>query len=280
MQQRLLTPDEFRRMQLLELDMLCEIDRVCRKHNIKYALYGGSLLGAIRHKGYIPWDDDADIAMLREEYEKFKEVAHEMDPSICYFQDNTNDQHYRWGYGKVRRTGTKYIRVGQEHLKCKTGVFVDIFPFDDIPMCTLGQMIQDFHCYFLRKTTWSEVGRVHTRGLKKLWFTLLSKIPIRWVFNQLNFYHKRSKNHTPNKVRCLLFTAPGKLYYKSESIKDRYGIPKEWLLNLEEYDFEGKKLFGIKEYDAFLKFTYRNYMQLPPIEKRIQHSPVSDLQLI
>ena len=75
---------------MLELDLLIEFDRVCRKHGIKYCITCGTLLGAVRHKGYIPWDDDSDIAMLREEYEKFRAVADEMDASVCYFQDHYN----------------------------------------------------------------------------------------------------------------------------------------------------------------------------------------------
>lgn len=133
-QVKVIEGEDFRRMQLLELDMLVEFDRVCRAHGIAYTIFGGTLLGAVRHKGYIPWDDDADIAMLREDYERFRSVAHEMDPSICFFQDHLSDPEYRWGYGKLRRTGTKYVRVGQEHLKCKTGVFVDVFPMDDAPL--------------------------------------------------------------------------------------------------------------------------------------------------
>ena len=126
-----LSPAQFRKMQLTELDMLVDFDRVCRKNDINYVLFGGSLLGAVRHKGYIPWDDDADIAMLRQDYDKFKAIApKELTSTICYFQDHDTDPFYRWGYGKLRRTGTEYIRVGQEHLKCKTGIFVDVFPRD------------------------------------------------------------------------------------------------------------------------------------------------------
>lgn len=107
-----LSQEEIERMHELQLEMLQEVDRVCRKHDIKYTIFGGTLLGAVRHKGFIPWDDDADIAMLREEYEKFKSVMHEINPEICYLQDNDTDPEYRWGYSKVRKTGTRYVRVG------------------------------------------------------------------------------------------------------------------------------------------------------------------------
>ena len=135
--------EDFRKMQLTELDMLVEFDKVCRKYNINYVLFGGSLLGAVRHRGYIPWDDDADIGMLREDYETFKKHKDEMNPNICFFQDHDTDHEYRWEYGKLRRTGSTYVRVGQEHLKCKTGIFVDVFPMDDIPLSIVGQMFQD-----------------------------------------------------------------------------------------------------------------------------------------
>ena len=155
-----LSPEEFRQMQLLQLDMLVELDRVCRENNINYTIFGGTLLGAVRHKGYIPWDDDADVAMLREDYDKFKKITDQLNSEICYFQDHDTDPEYRWGYGKLRRTGTTYVRVGQEHLKCKTGVFIDVFPMDDIPHSTIGQMLNDFYCFCLRKILWSESGKI------------------------------------------------------------------------------------------------------------------------
>ena len=162
-----LSKEEFERMHRLQIEMLQEVDRVCRKHDIKYTIFGGTLLGAIRHKGFIPWDDDADIAMLREEYNKFKAVMHEINPDICYLQDNETDPEYRWGYTKMRKTGTRFVRVGQEHLKCKTGVFIDIFPMDDIPITTPGQIIHDIYCFCLRKILWSEVGKYDEKNFFK-----------------------------------------------------------------------------------------------------------------
>lgn len=273
-EKRELTSEEFRKMQLLELGMLVDFDRVCRKYNIKYAVLGGTMLGAVRHKGYIPWDDDADIGMLREEYEKFKKVSSELDPKICYFQDNTTDPEYRWGYGKLRRTGTTYIRVGQEHLKCKTGIFVDVFPLDDIPKSSIGQMIQDFYCYCCRKILWSEVGKKVCTGLIKIWYSLLSNIPISIPFGLLQFYINKSNNNSDNLVRTLCYTSIGKLYFK-HPLKQRYGFPKRWFLDCVEYDFENTKIMGSRDYDEVLTFWFGDYMKLPPEEKREQHSACS-----
>lgn len=272
-----LSQEQFRKMQLVELDMLVEFDRVCRKNNINYVLFGGSLLGAVRHKGFIPWDDDADIAMLREDYELFKKHMYEMNKEICYFQDHETDPEYRWGYGKLRRTGTKYVRVGQEHLKCKTGIFVDVFPMDDTPLSVLGQVLQDRYCFCLRKILWSEVARVNTVGLKKLWFTLLSKIPVSLPFSGFNVFIKKSKNNTPNKVRCLSFPATGTLYKKNR-LSERYGMPKSWFAERTELEFEGKHFFGSKDYDTVLKYIYGDYMVLPDTKEREQHSPFSDIE--
>lgn len=272
-----LSPEQFRKMQLVELDMLVEFDRVCRKHDIKYVLFGGSLLGAVRHKGYIPWDDDADIGMLREEYNKFKEHMYEMDPRICYFQDHETDYEYRWGYGKLRRTGTEYVRVGQEHLKCKTGIFVDVFPMDDVPLSVIGQIFQDRYCYCLRKILWSEVAKYNSRGFWKVWFTLLSMIPVDWPFAGYKRIADRSSNESPNRVRCLSFPATGTLY-KKNLINERYSMPKSWFTDRVEYSFEGHYFYSSKDYDIVLTYIYGDYMQLPPESKREQHSPFSKIR--
>ena len=272
---KVIEDEDFRKLQMLELDMLVELDRVCRTNGIKYQIWGGTQLGAVRHKGFIPWDDDADVVMLREEYEKFRKCSDQLNPDICFFQDHDNDPEYRWQYGKLRRTGTRYIRLGQEHIKCKTGVLLDVFPLDDVPVSTLGQMLQDFHCFCLRKIMWSEVGRVNEKGMRKILYTLLSKVPVDFAFSQVAWYAKKSKNNSPNKVRTLCYTSIGKLYYK-HPIAERYGMPKKWFLEFQEFEFEGKKLIGLKDFDEYLTFSFGDYMKLPPVEKREQHAPVSD----
>lgn len=267
--------EEFRRMQLIQKDMIKELDRVCRENNIRYSIFCGTLLGAVRHKGYIPWDDDADIAMLREDYEQFKRAANQLNPEICFFQDHETDSEYRWGYAKLRRTGTTFIRAGQEHVKCKTGVFIDIFPLDDVPRGVVGQMVQDFYCFCLRKILWSEVGKHSQKStLKRLWFWLISWIKPEFVFRLCKRMEKKSRNDSVNRVRTLTFPAFGKLYRKNP-LRERYGLPKEWFTKLQEYEFEGLKLMGTKDYDGILTYTYGDYMKLPPEEERYPHAPVS-----
>ena len=272
-----LSPEQFRRMQLTELDMLVEFDRVCRNNGIDYVLFGGSLLGAVRHQGYIPWDDDADIGMLREDYERFKKHLGELNPDICFFQDHDTDPEYRWGYGKLRRTGSKYVRVGQEHLKCRTGIFVDVFPMDDVPRSVLGQILQDRVCFCQRKILWSEVARVNSTGFWKLWFTLLSKIPVSVPFSVCGRYAAKSRNGSPNRVRCLLFPATGTLYRKNP-LRERYGMPKEWFTDRTEYSFEGRRLYSSRDYDTVLKYIYGDYWVLPDEKGREQHSPFSEIE--
>lgn len=271
-----LSKEQFRKMQLVQLDMLVDFDRVCRKNKINYVIFGGTMLGAIRHKGYIPWDDDADIAMLREDYEKFKKHMNELDSNICYFQDNTTDPYYRWGYGKLRRTGTKYVRVGQEHLKSKNGIFIDVFPMDDIPKSIFFQIIQDVKCFCLRKILWSEVAKVNSKGFMKLFYNLLSKISTEKVYRIVSKMTSKSSNLSPNRVRTLLFPATGTLY-KKNPLKERYGMPKEWFIERKQYNFENVKLYGTKDYDTILKYIYGDYMKLPDEDKREPHSPFSEI---
>lgn len=267
--------EELRKLQLLQLDMLVELDKVCRKHSINYLLSSGSMLGAIRHKGYIPWDDDADIAMLREDYNKFIKVAGELDSKICFFQDHSVEPEYRWGYGKLRRTGTSYVRKGQEHLLAKDGLFIDIFPLDDVPNSAVGAYIQQFFCYCARKITYSEIGKCSCSGFGKLWYSLLSKINVDWAFKIFNFYAKRSSNASPNRA-VLLSWPQTKVADKYSNGKKYGGGPKTIYLNTVDYEFEGFLFKGAKDYDCYLSRLYgSDYMTPPSLEKRHGNSPMS-----
>ena len=151
--------DTLRQIQMIQLELLVEVDRICKKCRIKYNIIAGTLLGAVRHGGYIPWDDDADVAFLRSEYERFRQaVKTELDDTRFYFQDNRRTKGYRWGYGKLRRKNTLFLREYQEHMPYKQGIFIDIFPLDGVPDNYILRSIKNFECFCVRKILWSKVG--------------------------------------------------------------------------------------------------------------------------
>lgn len=111
-----MTSSELKQLQKTQLILIAEVDRICKKCGIRYSMVGGTMLGAIRHKGYIPWDDDADIGFLREEYEKFREACKTaLDSEKFYIQDLRDTYGYRWGYGKLRMKETEFVRLGQTY---------------------------------------------------------------------------------------------------------------------------------------------------------------------
>jgi len=266
-----LTDGELRRLQLIELELLKEVDRICKKCGIHYNIIAGTLLGAVRHGGFIPWDDDADVALLRPEYEKFRKACKtELDHSRFYFQDHRNTKGYRWGYGKLRMKGTTFLREHQEHMPYEQGVFIDIFPLDNVPNNYFIRSLHNFECFCVRKVLWSEAGKIADKNLfMRCWFDLLSRIPAQKVFE---YYHKliiRSNRRKTRMVRILTFPTPN----------DEWGYYRCWYENSVPTVFEEVTFSGIKDYDSYLSFKFGDYMKLPPKSGRKVH-PVSDLKLI
>ncbi|MBE5882421.1 MAG: LicD family protein [Lachnospiraceae bacterium] len=266
-----LTTEELKELQEIEVEMLEEIDRVCKKCGITYCMSAGTQLGAIRHKGFIPWDDDADIAFLRPEYEKFREACEtELDKERFYFQDYRNTPGYRWGYGKIRRKNTEFVRLNQEHMPYGQEIFVDIMPYDNVPDAYLPRKWHNFRCFLYRKCFYSEVGRLQEKGVKKTVYRLLSKIPAGWLYDSFTKFTLRSnKKENTKRIRILSIPVPGKEHgYLRSCFEDP--VPTE---------FEGREFFGMKDYDTYLSYKYGDYMKLPPVEKREVH-PVSKLTLL
>lgn len=266
-----LTDNELRQIQLIQLEMLKEVDRICRLCGIHYNIIAGTLLGAVRHRGYIPWDDDADIALLREEYEKFRSACEkELDHSRFYFQDHRNTTGYRWGYGKLRRKGTVFLRENQEHMPYEQGIFIDIFPLDGVSDNKIIRTCQNIHCYCIRKIMWAPVGKVASKGiLLKHWYRILECIPVNILYGHYGRYVRRLGRKKTKWVRILTFPTPNK----------EYGYLRKWYENSAKISFENEIFSSIKDYDAYLSFKFGDYMKLPPVEMRKTH-PVTALQLL
>ncbi|MHB8129575.1 MAG: LicD family protein [Mobilitalea sp.] len=268
-----LNEKQLRKLQLLQVDMLVEFDRICKKYKIGYILDAGTLLGAVRHKGFITWDDDIDIRMLRSEYEHFcKIVRKELNQEIYFFQNEITDKNYFWGFAKIRRNGTEFVRLGQEHLKMKTGVFIDIFPCDGVPNNIILRKIHNFVALLSRKITYARIGaRIEKKWLFKLGYQILSIVPVKTSFAIIHFLARTCDERKKRLVGCISW------YGK----KDKMGFKKEWFSDRSEIVFEGKEFQVPKDYHGFLVHSFgEDYMTPPPMEKRVGSALATAVKLI
>lgn len=268
-----LTQNQLEKLRKTEIDILNEIDRICKKYDIQYFLAGGTLLGAVRHSGFIPWDDDMDIYMYRSYYEKFCFVCKkELNNTHYFWQTQETDINYRWTYGKMRRKETLYIREGQEHMKFFQGIFVDVIPFDKRSENLRLWSIQDHICRIWRRVLWSPVG-AHTQNSRilRIWYKILSGISRNIVYM---LYMKTATFFNDSDSRKYFsYNVTWKYPYKD-------GIDEEWIKDTVDLPFENFIYPAPQNYDAFLRFYYGEYMKYPPENERHGSAPVSYIQFL
>ena len=271
-----LDSDMLRRLQAVELELLMEADRICRMRGIRYNIIAGTMLGAARHGGFIPWDDDADIAMLRGDYDRFRQACREdLDPRY-EFQDHVEAPGYRWGYGKLRRRDTLFLREHQEHMPYAQGVFIDVFPLDAVPDYYPARALKNFECFIVRKFLWAEVGRRADRSLlKRRLYAAMAKVPLPRILRYYEGMIRRAGRLTgrgaggrTRMVRILLFPTPGR----------DYGYPRKHYEGEEPAVFEGAVLQGVADPEGYLAFKFGDWRTPPPPEGRKVH-PVSAISL-
>jgi lipopolysaccharide cholinephosphotransferase len=260
-----LSQTELESLHKVLFEILIELDRLCKKHAIEYGLDGGTLLGAVRHKGFIPWDDDLDVVMTRENYNRFRDIAlKEMDSKRFFYQDHTTDENYRWGYARIRRKNSEFVRSGHEHLGMRTGIFLDIFPRDMLPDNLALRVVHCFCVFAMRKILYSGVGMLKCKNvLGRAVYRVLNQYPKDKVFARLeksaNHWNARSKRF----AKCYTFPIPRRFCL---------GYRHEWFVLFTEIEFCGRMFPCAKDYDGYLKCDYGDYMELPPMKKRRQHT--------
>ncbi len=257
-----ITPEILKQLQEIQLECLIELDRLCREHNISYSLDGGTLLGAVRHGGFIPWDDDIDIIMLREDYERFFEVCKTELDSRFFLQEHRTDPHYNVGYPRIRRNGTVYRRAGHGHMKYHDGVFIDLFVLDNVPDNEVLKHLHRFGCFCVRKVLWSKTGwNLAPTEFRRSWYALVSLIPTDAAFAANDAIADACNRRKTKLVRHNTHPYPNPEVCGC-------GIPASLMEEFTELTFEGRKFRAVKNYKQYLTMLYGDYMQLPPKEKQ------------
>jgi len=246
-----------RAVQLRELEILREIDKICRRHSITYWLDGGTLLGAVRHGGFVPWDDDIDIAMPLEELPRFVEAAQKELPATLMMQSPTTDPSVRLPIYKVRDLESFLVEASDDFARpYEKGLYVDIFPMIPYPSlgknfvkkvargyCRANAILQSQHYYSLRSFAEFFYFGAKRAACKMLWQT------------------------------ALLFSKKGE--YTSNTLNNNgYGIMHrtDSIFPTQVIRFEGEMFSGPACPEAYLTDLYHNYMELPPVEKRVGHA--------
>ncbi|MDE5722538.1 MAG: LicD family protein [Clostridia bacterium] len=250
----------------LHLILADEVKRICDKHNIKYFMIAGTLLGAVRHKGFIPWDDDMDFGMLRQDYEKFISVCEfEIDESKFYLQTDKKDKFYTFNFAKLRLCGTRVLEGFSSKVNTNQGIYIDIFPIDNVPDSKIAAYFQFKRFWFYRSLLWVKCGYGSDAVKKKNSFRVAKFIS---KFFSIKYLKKRKLK--------IITKYKNKMTKKVVTSDGSYGLNKEtldrtWVDTLKEYAFEDRQYPGVADYNAYLSYFYGDYMQLPPENDRNHH---------
>ncbi|WKA53966.1 LicD family protein [Planococcus shixiaomingii] len=259
---------ELKKLKEAELNILIEFDRVCKKLGINYTLSSGTLLGAVRHQGFIPWDDDIDVALLREEYNRFINEAQNFFSPNLFIQTYQTDSKYPLNFCKLIDTSTTLIDFNMQKIDMKNGVYIDLFPIDKVASNKIIRTLDNLlisAIHLLKYSYTREWAYSSNSKLKKSLRLLLypvARIVGFSFFNRLETYIRTKNNNDKNKYTYGDRTTAS-YQYKDNMLMDIEIFNEYDHISFEKYDFQ-----SIKNKDAYLKASYGDYMKLPPIEEQ------------
>lgn len=252
-----------KRVQDISLDILRVIDKICKENGVIYSVAYGTMLGAVRHKGFIPWDDDIDLMMTPEKYEKFLKICETKLPENLKIVHCGNNREYPLNFAKIADANTTFVEADYEGLRYCQGVSVDIFPIYRIrnnPRLVKRMKFKNTVNGLLRMAyTGNAVKRY--KGLKKLAVLFAHWLSRIVGLKKLNgkIIKRMTKEHAKGGDRFLVEYGSAKT------------APYSLFDDTSEYVFEDMQVCGVADYDEYLKDTFGDYMELPPPEQRVAH---------
>ena len=262
-----------RKLQLMELDILKQVTELCNRHGLRYFLLGGTFLGAVRHKGFIPWDDDIDIGMPRTDFEKFCKLAEKELVKPLGFISYKNNKEHIYFHPRVYNFNSRVVDRSGVEVK-ETYAWIDVFPLDGMPGNKVVRKLHGFRLLFWRMLfMYSQFDKIVNVSLKnRVWY---EKILI-----DIGKVIKFDKILNTHKIMAKIDSIMRKYEYEASAYvgnfmgayKMKEVFPKEYYAETAEYEFEGLRCPAPKNYDAVLSQMYGDYMTPPRKDVQNKHS--------
>ena len=259
-------------LQKKQLEILKAFINVCEKHNLRYFLVGGTCLGAARHKGFIPWDDDIDVGMPREDYDKYLELQSEYEGTPYFIQTWKTDPHYCYNFAKLRDSSTTFIESYFWKHRINHGVWIDIFPIDGISLTNdkprekyAGKVKHIWRQVFLSYIP--QLRRKFKKGT--FWLDLLLNISaiLFWPWDIAHYRRKHSEKY----MRKIPYDKAVLVANFCGTNAKKEAMPKELFDEFVKLPFEDIEANVPKDYDAYLTYLYRDWRKLPPENQQVGH---------
>lgn len=256
-----------RQLQLTMLETLKVFDAFCREHDIKYSLYAGSLLGAVRHKGFIPWDDDLDVCMGRSEYDRFIALWEQDPPEGYILQNKENTPAYWQSFSKIRKDHTTFLQEEREAGKYHTGIFLDVFPLDRMPNGKLSRLVYKWHCMKYQLLTREFVPPKASAVTRLGSAAILACTP--------KSHREKVRQRTLKKITRYKDCHNLEIAAIETMTSLRKSFAPDMLDSYVDLPFEDGQFMCFAGWNDHLRRKFGDYMQLPPEEERAwRHHPI------